>query len=80
MYDLAGENELDLEALRARLWRMNDDALNRFGQAARYTLAQGRDQSVPKDAIHLTGLGDRASDVGTFVGIQEPCDLLNLSI
>jgi hypothetical protein len=35
MYDLAGENELDLEALRARLQRMSDDALNRFGQAAR---------------------------------------------
>ena len=36
MYDLAGENGLDLEALRARLRRMSDDALNRFGQAARY--------------------------------------------
>jgi hypothetical protein len=36
MYDLAGESELDLEALRARLRRMSDDALNRFGQAARY--------------------------------------------
>ena len=36
MYDLASENELDLEALRARLGRMSDDALNRFGQAAQY--------------------------------------------
>jgi len=36
MYGLAGENGLDLEALRARLQRMSDDALNRFGQAARY--------------------------------------------
>jgi hypothetical protein len=36
MYDLAGENGFDLEALRARLRRMSDAALNRFGQAARY--------------------------------------------
>ena len=36
MYDLAGENGLDLEALRARLRRMNDRSLLRFGQAARY--------------------------------------------
>lgn len=36
MYDLVGGNELDLEALRVRLRRMSDDALNRFGQAARY--------------------------------------------
>ena len=36
MYDLAGENELDLEALRTKLRRMSDDALNSFGQAARY--------------------------------------------
>ena len=36
MYDLAGEKELDLEALRARLRRMNNDALLRFGKSARY--------------------------------------------
>jgi hypothetical protein len=36
MYDLAGENELDLEALRARLRRMNDRDLLRFGKSARY--------------------------------------------
>ena len=36
MYDLAGENELDLEALRARLRRMSDRELLRFGRAARY--------------------------------------------
>jgi hypothetical protein len=36
MYDLAGENELDLEALRARLRRMSEKELLRFGQAARY--------------------------------------------
>jgi hypothetical protein len=29
------ENKLDLEALRAKLRRISDDALNRFGQAAR---------------------------------------------
>jgi hypothetical protein len=36
MYDLAGEHELDLEALRARLQRMSDTELLRFGKAARY--------------------------------------------
>ena len=36
MYDLVGGIELDLEVLRVRLLRMSDDALNRFGQAARY--------------------------------------------
>jgi hypothetical protein len=36
MYDLAGENELNLEALRARLRRMSDRELLRFGKSARY--------------------------------------------
>jgi hypothetical protein len=36
MYDLAGENELDLEGLRARLRRMSDRELLRFGKSARY--------------------------------------------
>jgi hypothetical protein len=36
MYDLAGENGSDLEAIRARLRRMSDKAVLRFGQAARY--------------------------------------------
>ena len=33
MYDLAGENELDLEALRARLRGMSDRELLSFGRA-----------------------------------------------
>ena len=36
MYDLAGENELNLEVLRARLKRMSDRELLWFGRAARY--------------------------------------------
>jgi len=36
MYDLAGENELDLEALRIRLQGMDDRELLRFGKSARY--------------------------------------------
>ena len=36
MYDLVGENGLDLEALRARLRRMTDRELLRFGKSARY--------------------------------------------
>jgi len=36
MYDLAGEHDLDLEALRVRLRRMSDRELLRFGKSARY--------------------------------------------
>ena len=36
MYDLAAENGLDLEALRARLRHMSDRELLRFGKSARY--------------------------------------------
>ena len=36
MYDLTGENGLGLEALRARLQRVSDRELLRFGRAARY--------------------------------------------
>ena len=36
MYDLAGEHELDLEALRVRLRGMSDRELLRFGKSARY--------------------------------------------
>jgi hypothetical protein len=36
MYDLVGENGLDLEALRAGLRRMTDRELLRFGKSARY--------------------------------------------
>jgi hypothetical protein len=31
MYDLAGENDLDIEALRARLRRMSDEKLIHWG-------------------------------------------------
>jgi hypothetical protein len=36
MYDLSGEHGLNREALRARLRRMRDRELLRFGRAARY--------------------------------------------
>ena len=36
MYDLAGENGLELEALRTRLQRMSDRELLWFGRAAHY--------------------------------------------
>ena len=40
MYDLAGEHRLNLEALRARLRRMSDRELLRFGRAARYMCSE----------------------------------------
>ena len=36
MYDLAGENDLNVEALRVRLRRMSDRELFRFGKSALY--------------------------------------------
>jgi hypothetical protein len=36
MYDLAGEHELDQEALRSGLRGMSDRELLRFGKSARY--------------------------------------------
>jgi hypothetical protein len=36
IYDLAGENKLDLETFRAWLWRMSDSELIRFVKFARY--------------------------------------------
>jgi len=36
MFELAGENELDLKALRTRLGRVSDREVLRFGRAARY--------------------------------------------
>jgi hypothetical protein len=36
MYDLAGEHELDLEALRSRLRGMSDRELLSFRKSARY--------------------------------------------
>ena len=35
MYNFTNEHPLDIEALRARLRKMDDAALMRFGQAAR---------------------------------------------
>ena len=36
MYDFAAEPPIDREALRARLQRMSDEQLIRFGKSARY--------------------------------------------
>jgi hypothetical protein len=40
MYDLAGENGLNLEVLRERLRRMSDRDLLCFGKSARYMCSQ----------------------------------------
>jgi len=56
MYELAGENELDLEALRAKLRRMSDDALNRFGQAARYICSPAAKHARRKQRVFVIKL------------------------
>jgi len=65
MYDLAGEKGLDLEAIRARLRRMSDDALVRLGRAAvcaRRPLASGKEprQCPPGAQVPLTSIGKQS--------------------
>jgi hypothetical protein len=47
MYDFANEGTLDLEQLRGRLSRMPDDALKRFGSAARYMCSPEANMGKP---------------------------------
>ena len=70
MYDLAGENELDLEALRMRLRGMDDTELLRFGRSARYMCcissanggnAPGRAGEFKKGFVHAS-----AFEMGLF--------------
>ena len=59
MYDLAGENELDREALRARLRRMSDTELFRFGRAARYMCSPAANHGKEPRQVFVTLLATR---------------------
>ena len=66
MYDLAGENGLDLEALHTRLRRMSDRELVRFGQAARYMCSP--EANLSKE--NLRRISDNCAAVKGFSGVK----------
>jgi hypothetical protein len=56
MYNFAGESAIDLDALRARLARMNDAALERFGRAAAYTCSPEASLGKPPREVFVIQL------------------------
>jgi hypothetical protein len=56
MYTFAGESALDLDTLRARLARMNDLALERFGRAAAYMCSPEANMGKPPREAFLVQL------------------------
>ena len=62
MYDLAGENELDLDALRARLRRMSDRELLWFGRAARYMCSADANLGRAPRQVFVIQLGEAAME------------------
>jgi hypothetical protein len=56
MYTFAGESAIDLDALRARLARMNDAALARFGRAAAYMCSPEANMGKPPREAFLIQL------------------------
>ena len=62
MYDLAGEDELDLDALRARLRRMSDRELLWFGRAARYMCSPAVNQGRGPRQMFVIQLGEAAME------------------
>ena len=55
MYDLTGENELDLEALRARLRRMSYRELLSFGKSARYMCSSEATSAFRRITLQVAG-------------------------
>jgi hypothetical protein len=64
MYDFAGENGLNLETLRARLQRMGDRELLRFGQAARYMCSPRANQGKAPRPVFVIQLREAAKEWG----------------
>jgi hypothetical protein len=56
MYTFAGESAIDLDALRARLARMNDVALARFGRAAAYMCSPEASLGKPPSEVFVIQL------------------------
>ena len=64
MYDLAGENGLDLDALRARLRRMSERELLSFGRAARYMCSPTANLAKPPRQVFVIQLREAAKEWG----------------
>ena len=64
MYDLAGENGLDLDALRARLQRMSEQELSRFGRAARYMCSPTANLGKEPRQAFVTQLSEAVKEWG----------------
>jgi hypothetical protein len=64
MYDLAGENGLDLEALRARLRRMSEQELRRFGRAARYMCSPPANLDKSPRQVFVIQLREAVKELG----------------
>ena len=62
MCDLAGENGLDLEALRARLRRMSEQELSRFGRAARYMCSPAANLGKEPRQVFVVELREAAKE------------------
>jgi hypothetical protein len=56
MYTFAGESAIDLDALRARLARMTDVTLERFGRAAAYMCSPEANMGQPPREAFLVQL------------------------
>jgi hypothetical protein len=64
VYDLAGENGLDLEALRGRLQRLRDRELVWFGRAARYMCSPAANLGKEPRQAFVTQLREAAKEWG----------------
>jgi uncharacterized protein YjiS (DUF1127 family) len=64
VYDLAGENGLDLEALRATLRRMSEQELSRFGRAARYMCSPAANLGKAPRQVFVIQLREAAKEWG----------------
>ena len=62
MHNLAGESELDLEALRAMLRTMSDDELNHFGRAARYMCSPAGNHGKEPRRVFVIQLGEAVEE------------------
>jgi hypothetical protein len=64
MYDLTGENGLDLEALRTRLRLMSDRELLWFGRAARYMCSPPANLGEAPPQVFVVQLREAAKEWG----------------
>ena len=62
MYDLTGENGLDLEALRARLRLMSDRELLWFRRAARYMCSPAANHGKAPRQVFVIQLREAAKE------------------